>query len=79
MVSDKALELDVALGSCTVQYKELQGLESARFLSYFRPCIIPCEGVYTAGSERLNRGTYHISLLACKGDHAVSVKEVTLD
>ncbi|XP_021864178.2 villin-1 isoform X3 [Spinacia oleracea] len=76
MVSDKALELDLALGSCTVQYQEKQGQESAKFLSYFKPCIIPCEGVYTSGPERSNRGTYHITLLACKGEHAISVKEV---
>ncbi|XP_048504657.1 villin-1 isoform X3 [Beta vulgaris subsp. vulgaris] len=76
MVSDKALELDMALGSCTVQYQEKQGQESAKFLSYFKPCIIPCEGAYTSGPERSDRGTYHISLLACKGEHAISVKEV---
>ncbi|XP_021863581.1 villin-1 [Spinacia oleracea] len=64
MVSDKALELDLALGSCTMQYREKQGQESAKFLSYFKPCVIPCEGVYTSGLERSNRGTYHITLLA---------------
>ncbi|XP_021720685.1 villin-1-like isoform X1 [Chenopodium quinoa] len=76
MVSDKALELDLALGSCTVQYQEKQGQESAKFLSYFKPCIIPCEGVYTSGPERSDRGTYHMTLLACKGERAISVKEV---
>ncbi|KAL2898696.1 Villin-1 [Bienertia sinuspersici] len=76
IVSDKALELDVTLGSCTVQYQEKQGQESAKFLSYFKPCIIPCEGVYTSGPERSDRGAYQITLLACKGEHAVSVKEV---
>lgn len=78
MVSDKALELDMALGSCTVQYQEKQGQESAKFLSYFKPCIIPCEGAYTSGPQRSDRGTYRISLLACKGEHAISVKEVKL-
>ena len=46
LASDKALELDSALGSCTVQYREVQGQKTAKFLSYFKPCIIPIEGVY---------------------------------
>lgn len=76
MVSDKALELDLALGSCTVQYREKQGQESAKFLSYFKPCIIPCEGIYTSGPERSDSDSHHITLFACKGEHAISVKEV---
>lgn len=76
MASDKALELDAALGSCTVQYRELQGHETQKFLSYFKPCIIPIEGAYRTQQERLNGETYKVSLLACKGDHVVHVKEV---
>ncbi|XP_008220688.1 PREDICTED: villin-1 [Prunus mume] len=76
LASDKALELDAALGSCTVQYRELQGQETGKFLSYFKPCIIPIEGVYTSQKEHLNGETYKVSLLACKGDHVVHVKEV---
>jgi hypothetical protein len=75
--SDKALELDAALGSCTVQYRELQGLETGKFLSYFKPCIIPVEGVYSSQQGHLNGETYKYSLLTCKGDHVVHIKEVS--
>ncbi|KAG8660147.1 hypothetical protein MANES_02G120200v8 [Manihot esculenta] len=76
LASDKALELDAALGSCTVQYREVQGQETEKFLSYFKPCIIPSEGVYLSQLGQLDSNTYKVSLLKCKGDHVVSVKEV---
>ncbi|XP_042492503.1 villin-1 isoform X2 [Macadamia integrifolia] len=75
LVSEKALELDAALGSHAVQYREDQGQETGKFLSYFKPCIIPIEGVFSSGVQ-FNSETYQVSLLACKGDHAVYVKEV---
>lgn len=76
LASDKALELDEALGSHTVQYREVQGQETELFLSYFKPCIIPVEGVFSVGSVRVKEDAYKISLLTCKGDHVVHVKEV---
>lgn len=76
LASDKALELDAALGSCTVQYREIQGQESQKFLSYFKPCIIPMEGVFTSKQGNFN-GEYQVSLYTCKGDHVVRVKEVS--
>ncbi|XVF46731.1 hypothetical protein PTKIN_Ptkin03bG0051900 [Pterospermum kingtungense] len=76
LVSDEALELDAALGSCTVQYREVQGQETEKFLSYFKPCIIPVEGVYSSQPGKLNGETYQVTLLTCKGDHVVHVKEV---
>ncbi|KAH8499054.1 hypothetical protein H0E87_017821 [Populus deltoides] len=76
LASDKALELDSALGSCTVQYREVQGQETEKFLSYFKPCVIPIEGVFSSDSGQLNGESYKISLLTCKGEHVVSVKEV---
>ncbi|KAL7613809.1 hypothetical protein Lser_V15G09437 [Lactuca serriola] len=45
----KAVELDSVLGNRAVEYRELQGHESNRFLSYFKPCLIPPEGGF--GSE----------------------------
>lgn len=75
LASDKALELDVALGSCSVQYREVQGQESQKFLSYFKPCLIPIEGVFTSKQGNLN-GEYRVSLYTCKGDYVVHVKEV---
>ncbi|KAH0462408.1 hypothetical protein IEQ34_009983 [Dendrobium chrysotoxum] len=76
MASDKALELDAALGSRAVHYKEVQGNETEKFLSYFKPCIIPIEGVFTSELQGDSNGAYRITLLACKGDHAIHVKEV---
>lgn len=77
MASDKALELDEALGLCAVQYREVQGQETEKFLSYFKPCIIPIEGVYSSETGNVTGETYRISLLTCKGDHAIRVKEVS--
>ncbi|XP_058198853.1 villin-1 [Rhododendron vialii] len=76
LASDKALELDEALGSHTVQYREVQGQETEKFLSYFKPCIIPIEGVFSSGPGHVNAETYQVTLLTCKGDRAVHVKEV---
>ncbi|PON63017.1 Villin [Parasponia andersonii] len=76
LASDKALELDATLGSCAVQYRELQGQETEKFLSYFKPCIIPIEGVYSSQQGNSNGVTYQVTLLTCKGDHVVHVKEV---
>ncbi|XP_057428977.1 villin-1 [Lotus japonicus] len=75
LASDKALELDAALGSCSVQYREIQGQESQKFLSYFKPCLIPIEGVFTSKQGNLN-GEYQVILYTCKGDYVVRVKEV---
>lgn len=76
--SDKAVELDSALGSHAVQYREVQGNETEKFLSYFKPCIIPIEGVFSSEQGHLDNETYKISLLACKGDHVVHVNEVSI-
>ncbi|KAF5188297.1 Villin-1 [Thalictrum thalictroides] len=74
--SDKALELDAALGSQAVQYKEVQGYETEKFLSYFKPCIIPIVGVFSSELEVVSSMTYPVSLLTCKGDRVIYVKEV---
>ncbi|XP_057955773.1 villin-1 isoform X3 [Malania oleifera] len=76
LASDKALELDAILGSQAVQYREVQGLETEKFLSYFKPCVIPIEGAFSMAPGKLNHETYQVSLLTCKGDHVVHVKEV---
>ncbi|KAK1271407.1 Villin-1 [Acorus gramineus] len=76
LASDKAVELDGALGSRAVQYREIQGFETEKFLSYFRPCVIPIEGVFSSELEGLNNKSYRVSLLACKGDHVIRIREV---
>ncbi|MFS7953504.1 putative villin headpiece, villin/Gelsolin, ADF-H/Gelsolin-like domain superfamily [Helianthus anomalus] len=76
LASDKTLELDAALGSQSVQYKEVQGQETGKFLSYFKPCIIPVEGVYSSGQGKVKSPAYETRLLTCKGDRVVHVKEV---
>ncbi|WVZ16168.1 hypothetical protein V8G54_009150 [Vigna mungo] len=47
----KTVELDAALGGRVVQYREVQGHETEKFLSYFKPCIIPQEGGVASGFQ----------------------------
>ncbi|KAI3711807.1 hypothetical protein L1987_70353 [Smallanthus sonchifolius] len=63
----KTLELDASLGWRAVHYRELQGYETERFLSCFKPCIIPEE---TEPREHKTR------MFVCKGQHVVRVQEV---
>ncbi|KAG0475110.1 hypothetical protein HPP92_014796 [Vanilla planifolia] len=76
MASDKALELDAALGSRAVHYREVQGSETEKFLSYFKPCIIPVEGVFTSKLQGNGNEAFRLTMFSCKGDHAVRVQEV---
>uniref|UniRef100_A0A8R7R941 HP domain-containing protein n=1 Tax=Triticum urartu TaxID=4572 RepID=A0A8R7R941_TRIUA len=43
------VELDAALGGRAVQYRESQGNETEKLLSYFRPCIMPQPGGVASG------------------------------
>jgi len=70
------VELDVALGGHAVQHREIQGHETYKFLSHFKPCIIPEEGGVASGLKHVEEKEYLIRLFACKGKHVVHVTEV---
>ncbi|KAM0835312.1 hypothetical protein ACQ4PT_063010 [Festuca glaucescens] len=81
----KTLELDAALGGRFrgphrrgVQYREVQGNETEKFLSYFKPCIIPEEGGVASGFRHaeVNAREHVTRLFVCRGKHTVHVKEV---
>ncbi|WOK94066.1 villin-4-like [Canna indica] len=74
----KAIELDAVLGGRAVQYREVQGHETKKFLSYFRPCIIPQKGGVASGFKHadVNEHEHVTRLYMCKGKHVVHVKEV---
>lgn len=74
----KTVELDAALGGRAVQYRELQGHETEKFLSYFKPCIIPQQGGVASGFKHaeVNEHVHETRLFVCKGRHVVHVKEV---
>ncbi|KAK8449560.1 hypothetical protein SEVIR_7G238600v4 [Setaria viridis] len=71
------VELDAALGGRAVQYRESQGNETEKFLSYFRPCIMPQQGGIASGFNHVEViEQEHTRLYVCKGKHVVHVKEV---
>lgn len=74
--SIKSIELDAALGGRTVQYRELHGHETDKFLSYFKPCFIPLEGYMASGDTRTDTTKLQPSLYLCKGRRVVHVKQV---
>ena len=73
------MELDAALGGRAVQYREVQGNETERFLSYFRPCIMPQPGGVASGFNHVevNDQEHVTRLYVCRGKHVVHVKEVS--
>ncbi|KAF5742910.1 Villin 4 isoform 2 [Tripterygium wilfordii] len=73
----KTVELDAALGGRAVQYREVQGHETEKFLSYFKPCIIPQEGGVASGFKHAEAEEHKTLLFVVKGKHVVHVKEVT--
>lgn len=72
------VELDEALGGGPVQYREVQGNESEKFLSYFKPCVIPQPGGAASGFKHteVNAQEHVTRLYQCEGSH---VKEVPVD
>ncbi|CAI0439623.1 unnamed protein product [Linum tenue] len=72
----KTVELDAALGGRAVQHRELQGHESDKFLSYFKPCIIPLEGGVASGFKTPEVEEFETRLYVCKGKRVVRMKQV---
>ncbi|KAG9134742.1 hypothetical protein Leryth_001049 [Lithospermum erythrorhizon] len=72
----KTIELDAILGGRSVQHRELQGHESDKFLSYFKPCIIPMEGGVASGFKTPEEDKFETRLYVCKGKRAVRLKQV---
>ncbi|OAY85038.1 Villin-4 [Ananas comosus] len=71
----KTVELDAALGGRAVQYREVQGNETEKFLSYFKPCIIPQQGGVVSGFKHaeINEREHVTRLFVCRGKHVVHV------
>ncbi|XP_077218177.1 villin-2-like [Tasmannia lanceolata] len=72
----KTVELDAALGGRAVQHRELQGHESDKFLSYFKPCIIPLEGGAASGFKKCEEEKFETRLYVCRGKRVVRLKQV---
>ncbi|XP_047967411.1 villin-3-like [Salvia hispanica] len=72
----KTVELDAVLGGRAVQYRELQGHESDKFLSYFKPCIIPLEGGVASGFKTPKEEEFETRLYICRGKRVVRLKQV---
>ena len=72
----KTVELDAVLGGRAVQHRELQGHESDKFLSYFKPCIIPLEGGIASGFKKPEEEEFETRLYVCKGKRVVRLKQV---
>ncbi|XP_028946360.2 villin-3 [Malus sylvestris] len=72
----KTVELDAVLGGRAVQHREIQGHESDKFLSYFKPCIIPLEGGVASGFKKVEEDEFETRLYICKGKRVVRMKQV---
>ncbi|KAK7329763.1 hypothetical protein VNO77_23942 [Canavalia gladiata] len=75
----KTVELDAALGGRAVQYREVQGHETEKFLSYFKPCIIPQEGGAASGFKHVEAEEHKTRLFVCKGKHVVPFARSSLN
>jgi len=58
-----------------VQHREIQGHESDKFLSYFKPCIIPLEGGIASGFTKPEEEEFETRLYVCRGKRVVRIKQ----
>ncbi|XP_022935422.1 villin-3-like [Cucurbita moschata] len=72
----KTVELDASLGGRAVQHREIQGHESEKFLSYFKPCIIPLEGGVASGFKKPEEEQFETRLYVCRGKRVIRMKQV---
>jgi len=74
----KTVELDDYLHGAPVQYREVQGYESARFLALFPKGIRIQEGGKESGFHHVEAAKYRTRLLHIKGKKLIRVHEVPL-
>jgi len=74
----KTVELDDRLGGAPIQYREVQGYESERFLSYFKGNFRVLEGGVETGFHHVEAEKYTPRLLHLKGKRHIRVFEVPL-
>jgi len=74
----KTVELDDFLGGLPVQYREVQGYESNRFLAHFPKGIRTLEGGKETGFHHVEAASYRPRLLQIKGKKQIRVTEVPL-
>jgi len=74
----KTVELDDLLGGEPVQHREVQGHESALFLSYFKNEIKLLDGGVDSGFKHVEPEKYEPRLLHLKGKKKVRVTQVEL-
>jgi len=74
----KTVELDDYLGGAPVQYREVQGYESQRFLSHFPRGLRILEGGKETGFKHVEAAHYRTRLLQIKGKKHIRVQEVPL-
>jgi len=74
----RTVELDDQLGGGPVQYREVQGAESALFSSYFKSGIQYLDGGVDSAFNHVDPDAYTARLLQCKGKRDVRVMQVEM-